>query len=159
MVSVFFGDIVDPSGVDLTVVSLIVGLVFSGILTVWQSTENRRTQNRLIAMARHYELRTALINLGYIFSGGDKRIQQNEINREKFVKELEQYGVNVEKNPQVEKIHELINQHSQFPGTFLHHCKQCHSITELLDEFLNDSKYQNTSHHYNTLKFEVPFGS
>ena len=152
----FFGNAGDL-GIDATIISLIVTMVVAILIAIWQSTENKRTQNRLIGMARYYELRTALINLGFIFSGGDKRIQQNEENRKKFVKELGEYQKNVEKNIYVENIEQSINQHPPFSGESLHHCKQCHQITEPILEILNDSKYQNPNHHYNLMKFEVKF--
>ncbi|MCE9653285.1 MAG: hypothetical protein K8Q89_09595 [Nitrosarchaeum sp.] len=157
MGSIFFGNVTDPSSIDLTIFGFIGAIVFTVLFGIWQTTENRRSQNRLILMARHYELRTALINLGYIFSGGDTRIQQNEALREKFVKELERYGINVEKNPEVEFIQDKIKQHPVFSGTFLHHCTKCHEITKPIEVLVNDSKYQNPNHSYDTLKFEVSF--
>ena len=155
MSSIFFGEMTDISAIDSFVVGSIVTILTTGLIALWQSTKVRKAQERIKTLARHYELRTFLLNIGAIFSGGDKRIEQTEVRRMEFFNKLDEYQNEYEEIKLLDDIINLIREHPEIIGTNSHHCRKCHLIVDAITKFVNDSEYQNPKHHYDYKEFET----
>jgi hypothetical protein len=136
MPSIFFGEAVDLSSIDALIIGIIGGAAISWLIAIWSFRRQKKEETKKLEIARTYVLRTIVINLKVIFSGGDERMPATDERLQYFTSRLGKYRQNYS-DDSADEVFEMLSKWQRLPPGGPVGNPECEKVVIQLEEFLN----------------------